>query len=150
MFSQIPKETIDISMVVLFNLYNFLLILMFYGRVNPKWRFGGIPAVASLWLGIPFFILPIINLLQQREWWTYVLPFILVGFIILEVVIDYILKLEFRQSWLVGPYLLIFFVSNMLMVGYAFLVRLALGFISLAIYFVMTAVSIYARMKTGL
>lgn len=102
------------------------------------------------WMINPLLILAITSMVQQREWWTCGLPFILVGFIIVEVVIDYILKLEFRQIWLVGPYLLLFNVSNMFMVGYTFLVRLTLGFVTLVIYFVMTALSIYARMKTGL
>lgn len=72
------------------------------------------------------------------------------GIYVVEVVFEYILKLEFRQTWLVGPYLVLFFVSNMFMVGYTFLVRQTFGFVTLVINFGMTAISIYARMKTGL
>lgn len=150
MITRLHKDTIDVMMVVLFNLYNILLIVMFYGRVNPKWRLGGVPGAVSLFVGLPLFALAMINLLQRCEWWTYTLPLILIGFIIIEILLDYVFKIDFRQTWLVGPYLLVFFVSNMLMVGYALLVNQVWGFATLLIYFCMTGISIYARMKTGL
>jgi hypothetical protein len=57
-----------------------------------------------------------------------------VGFLILELILDYVLRLDFRHTRLLWPYLLVYYVALNAMIGYTFLVSEAFGFVTLATY----------------
>lgn len=100
-------------------------------------------------LGFPLFILVLLHAWRGREWWTFTLPAILLSFILLEAILDYILQIEFRQTRLLGPYLLLFYAGQMVMVGYAFLTRNALGAMTLITYFACLGATWYSYRQVG-
>jgi hypothetical protein len=67
-----------------------------------------------------------------------------------ELVLDYMLKIDFRQGKLLGPYLLLYYLASMVMVGYAFLVSVPAGAVTLVTYFLQVGLGVYARFKTGM
>jgi hypothetical protein len=76
----------------------------------------------------------VLNALGRREWWAVVLPVLLAAYLILELILDYVLKLDFRNTRLLWPYLLVYYVAVNAMIGYTFLVDRAYGAITLATY----------------
>lgn len=145
-----PASLIDLGVVICVNLFNLLLAAMFWGRVSDNPSIARLAGVSSLVLGIPLAVFAAANLVQRRPWWTVALPLLLVLFLLIELVFDYILKIEFRQTWLVGPYLLLYYLGSMVMVGYAFIVKTPYGVLTLITYFIQVALGVYARYKTGL
>jgi hypothetical protein len=91
----------------------------------------GLGAVAC---AVPTSLAVLLNAAAGREWWTIVLPALFVGFLILELILDYVLRLDFRHTRLLWPYLLVYYVALNAMIGYTFLVSEAFGFVTLATY----------------
>jgi hypothetical protein len=73
----------------------------------------------------------------------------MVVFLIIEVVLDYILQYDFRNTSLLGPYLLLYYVSVLGMIGYSFAVQKKYGFITLATYFLSQIAAFYSYFKVG-
>lgn len=84
-----------------------------------------------------------------REWWTYVLPSIFIAFLVLEIVLDYILKIEFRTTPLLGPYLLLYYAAIFGMIGYSFRIGKKYGFITLVTYFLSQIAALYSYTQVG-
>lgn len=147
---QQDTNPVDLWIVVCVNLFNLLLVVLFWARISDQPFVARIAGIASILLGLPLAVLAISNLLQHRTWWTVVLPLLLVLFLLIELLFDYILKIEFRQTWLVGPYLLFYYLGSMVMVGYAFMVKVPYGVITLITYFIQVGLGVYSRFKTGL
>lgn len=141
---------VDLGVVVTVNLFNVLLAVMFWARVADQPEVARLSGIGTLALGVPLAAYAILNLAWGRPWWTYVLPLLLVLFLLIELVFDYILHIEFRHSWLVGPYLFFYYAGSMVMVGYAFLVAVPYGVVTLITYFIQVGLGVYARFKTGL
>jgi len=134
-------------MVVVANLFNLLMAAIFVTRPRGwKWfeRVVGLILVAlALLLGAAV----ILNLLLQREWWLVVLPVPLILHGIVELLLDYILKLDFRRTRWLGPYLALFYLGQWGLIGYAFAVQPAYGFITLVTYFLCLGATRYAHSK---
>ena len=78
-----------------------------------------------------------------------VLPVLMVAFILLELMLDYILKVNFRQTRMLGPYLLLYYIAQMGLIGYAFLVNKAAGVITLVTYFLSLGATGYSYYRVG-
>ena len=141
---------LDLGIVVITNLINLLLVVVFWGRIAGQIRISNAAGVGTLILGIPLGILMIANFNLHREWWRVMLPLFMILFLFVEWMLDYVLKIEFRQTWIVGPYLLLYYLASMVMVGYAFMVKIPYGAITLITYFLQVGLGIYSRYKTGL
>lgn len=147
---QLDKKLVDINVVVIVNIINLLLVVMFVGRISDQPIFAQLSGMGTILLGVPLLFLALANFRLNREWWTIVLPLLLVIFLGVELLLDYILHIDFRSTWLVGPYLLIFYIASMGMVGYAFLVKVPYGIITLLTYFLQVGFGVYAHFVTGL
>ena len=137
-------SVLDLAMVSLANVANLLMVALFIVRAR------GQPRVAKYYVGVPLLILGIpigwidvTNWLQGRPWWTFTLPLFLLAFLVLELILDYARRTEFRRTRIVGPYLGVYYVGFMLMIGYSFLADRTLGFVTLATYFAMLAATAY-------
>ncbi len=144
------STSVDLGIVILTNLINLLLALLFWSRVARQSRIAQAAGIGTIILGIPLAFLVFANIILHREWWRVVLPLSLVLFLLVEWVLDYVLKLEFRLTWMVGPYLLLYYLASMVMVGYAFLVKTPYGVVTLISYFLQVGLGVYSRIKTGL
>lgn len=139
---------IDLIAVAVANLFNLILIPVFILRSLQVER---LQIVGYIWTAFILVLLAVVvlNGRAKREWWAIVLPALLALFLIFEVVLDYILKYDFRGTWLIGPYLLLFYTSIMGMIGYSFLTEKKLGFITLATYFLSQIFVFYSYFKVG-
>ncbi len=146
-FSVLPVDILDLAVVVVANLFNLLMAAIFVTRPRGwKWfeRVVGLILVAlALLLGAAV----ILNLLLQRAWWFVALPVPLILHGVVELLFDYVLKLDFRHSRWLGPYLALFYLGQWGLIGYAFVVQPAYGFVTLVTYFLCLGATRYAHSK---
>jgi hypothetical protein len=125
---------IDLILVSLANLMNLIMVVVFVYRSMLD---GHLKVVGIIWvlfivvLGVGV----VFNLKTRREWWAIVLPLLLGIFLVLEILLDYVLQSDFRNTPILGPYLLLYYVSILGMIGYSFLVGKKYGIITLVTYF---------------
>jgi hypothetical protein len=102
-------------------------------------------------LGIPLLAAAMVNALGARPLWTFVLPGLLVLSDTVEFFLDYLLKFDFRHSRWLGPYLGLYYLALMGMIGYTFAVGKPYGFLTLITYFINLASTAwsYARVQHG-
>jgi hypothetical protein len=143
----LPFETIDLVVVVAANLFNLLMTAIFLTRPKGWKRFERIAGLVMVSMALPLGAAVILNLQFQRAWWFIVLPLPLILHCIVELLLEYILKLDFRRSRLLGPYLALFYLGQLGMIGYAFVVVPAYGFVTLATYFLCLGATRYAHLK---
>lgn len=149
MVNLLGYRIIDIAIFVIANLLNLLIIGIFLSRPKGlkriEYGLGLIVVVMILPVGVAI----VLNILGKRDWWTIVLPLILILFLVIELVFDYILKLNFRKTALLWPYLLLFYLALMAMIGYSFLIGKSYGFITLSTYFLTLLATWYSYSKVG-
>jgi len=143
----LPFETIDLVVVVVANLFNLLMTSIFITRPKGWKRFERVVGLVMVALALPLGAATTLNLLGKRDWWFVALPLPLILHCVVELLLDYILKLDFRKTRLLGPYLLLFYLGQMGLIGYAFVVAPACGFVTLATYFLCLGATRYAHAK---
>ena len=99
-------------------------------------------------LALPLGAAVILYAIGQRAWWFIALPIPLVLHAAVELVLDYILKVNWRETRLLGPILGLFYLGQMGLIGYAFLVQPLYGFVTLATYFICLGATRYAHTKS--
>ncbi|MBI9046723.1 MAG: hypothetical protein JEZ06_19695 [Anaerolineaceae bacterium] len=149
MLKNMASKNVDLIMVIIANIINFIMVTIFISRPQGWERLETIVGLILISLIIPLSFIAIRNFQQRRDWWTFTLPMIMILFLILELLLDYILQLDFRQSWILGPYLLMYYLSEMMMIGYAFLCGKPQGAITLITYFMQLAASYYSYKMVG-
>ena len=142
------QRTVDLVVVAVANLMNMIMVVVFLSR---SMMVEQLQVVGFIWgaLILVLAAVVVLNVRAKREWWAIVLPLLLVVFLIVEIVLDYIIQYDFRSTILLGPYLLLYYVSIMGMIGYAFLTEKKLGFITLATYFLNQIATFYSYFKVG-
>ncbi|MEJ2710630.1 MAG: hypothetical protein P8074_23660 [Anaerolineales bacterium] len=71
---QLNPHQIDLGVVVSVNLFNLLLVVLFWGRIANRPLVARIAGISTLVLGLPLAAFAIANLIQGRAWWTAALP----------------------------------------------------------------------------
>ncbi|MCD4699455.1 MAG: hypothetical protein K8R91_02660 [Phycisphaerae bacterium] len=140
---------VDFAMVALANLSNILLTGKFLSRPAGLEKLERHLVFFNSLLGLPVLALAFRNLGQNREWWTYLLPAVFVLFLLFELFIDTIFRLDFSQPWLLSSYRLLFYTSQLAMIGYALLMRELFGFITFITYFICLGANAYSYGKVG-
>jgi hypothetical protein len=139
----------DLAVVIMANLANLLLVGMFLARAFGEPRLSRDLGTAVVVMAIPMAIAAVGNIMEGRDLWLVILPALVVLYCAVEFVLDYILKLDFRQTSLLWPYLGLYYLSLMGMIGYAFIISKPLGFVTLATYFVNLAATFYSFARVG-
>jgi hypothetical protein len=67
----------------------------------------------------------------------------------LEILLDCICKIEFRNTRLLGPYLLMYYTSLFGMIGYPFQIGTTYGVITLVTYFIHQIATFYSYFRVG-
>ena len=142
-------RTEDLIVFSLANLMNLIMVVIFLLRAG-----GSSDHVIIIgWVWVIFILVltgaVVLNIINGREWWTYVLPSIFIAFLVLEIVLDYILKIEFRTTRLLGPYLLLYYAAIFGMIGYSFRIGKKYGFITLITYFLSQIAALYSYTQVG-
>lgn len=140
---------IDIGIFVIANLINLLLIGIFLSRPKGLKKVEHVLGLFVVAMILPVGLAIILNILGKREWWAIVLPAILILFLAVELLFDYILKLNFRKTKWLWPYLLLYYLAMMAMIGYSFLIGKPYGFITLGTYFLGLFATWYSYAKVG-
>jgi CDP-diglyceride synthetase len=113
------------------------------------WKLEHVLGLVVVALILPVGAVILLNALAKREWWTIVLPLLLALYLVIELLFDYVLKLDFRNTALLWPYLAVFYVALMAMVGYSFLIKKAFGYVTLCTYFLCLLATWYSYSKVG-
>ncbi len=141
---RINARTVDNVIFIIANAANILLVGIFLARSNGRTRVEYVLGLILIALALPLSGAVILNLIGKREWWTTVLPVLLIAFLLTELALDYILKLDFRNTQLLGPYLGVYYLGLMGMIGYSFLMGRGYGFVTLSTYFLNLLATWYA------
>jgi hypothetical protein len=145
---QTKDRTVDLVVVTLANLMNIIMVFIFYARTKGAQH----PLVFGFTWGVFILVLAVVvflNIMAKRAWWFIVLPLLLAMFLMLELVLDYVLQIEFRSTKLLGPYLLLYYASIMGMIGYAFLTEKKYGVITLVTYFASQIAAFFSYIQVG-
>ncbi len=137
---------LDLTLFFIINSANIIISAIFITRVK-KPGFEHILGILYLVLGIPTLIIAITNILFQREWWFWIFPSLFLIFIVFELIIDYIKKIEFRNprnKRILVPYLILYYISIILMWGLTWTLGISYGAITGITYFLQLGCSIYA------
>jgi hypothetical protein len=129
-------QTVDLALVVVANLVNLLVAGMFLCRAFGRARCATVVGLASLALSLPIAGVVAFNIIEARERWTFILPALWILYSVVEFVLDYVLKLNFRETALLWPYLILYYLAQLGLVGYGYGVGDLYGFITLGTYFV--------------
>jgi hypothetical protein len=149
MIGEADFRTIDLGVFIIANLVNLLLVGIFLSRPRGLDKVEHILGLVMVSLILPVGFAVLLNVLRKREWWTFVLPLLLILFLVIELLFDYILQLDFRSTALLWPYLTIFYIAEMAMVGYSFLIKKSYGFITLCTYLISLLATCYSYAKVG-
>jgi hypothetical protein len=128
-------NAIDLTVFVTANLFNLLTVGLFLARTAQRPALSRAIGVPMLLTAIPMMLAAALNALGARSLWLVMLPLPLIVHCAVELLLDYVLRLEFRQTALLGPYLLVFYLGQMGGIGYAFLIGRVYGFVTLGTYF---------------
>jgi hypothetical protein len=139
----------DLGLFVMANLVNLLLAGMFLARVRGLVRLNYLLGWSAVALGVPVAGVAVLNLLGGRAWWMVVLPALYVIYALLELMLDGILKVDFRHSKLLGPYLAVYYLGLLGLLGYAFGMGAVYGFVTLGTYLLCLLVTWYAYARVG-
>jgi hypothetical protein len=134
MIMQLSFETVDMALFLVANLVNLLIMGIMLSRPFGLKRLERILGLGAVACAVPAGLAVLLNAAGGREWWAIVLPALFVAYLILELILDYVLGLDFRNTRLLWPYLVVYYVAVNAMIGYTFLVDRAYGAITLATY----------------
>jgi hypothetical protein len=131
-------------------LINGLLIALFIARLGHR------PKI-EYWLGIviilglfPLSYLFITGVLAKRPLLYFIQVGLMMAYLIVEVLVDYIFKIEFRQvRWLVVPYVTLFFAATGGMIGLASRAGKIWTIAAVTSFFAMLTLSFVQRYITG-
>jgi hypothetical protein len=145
------KENINLLGALIANINNILLTILFLARINKYPR-------AEYWFGI-IFMLSIIPLMfmfinaigdSSRNFLYFVQLILIIGFIVLEFFLDYLLKIDFRQNrTFVIIYLTVFYASFGGMIGIASHAGRQWTLITVITFVLMTTFSLLMHFKTN-
>lgn len=140
---------VDIVVVVIANLINLGLVVIFLVRTQGRLQIEHRVGWGLIAMTLPLMVALVYNAAERRPWWSVAMPALLVLFLLVELLLDYILEYNFRQTRWLGPYLLLFYVALMGMIGYAFLTSERAGIITLLTYFAQLAATAYSYRRVG-
>jgi len=141
--NSVNYRKIDLTVVYLANLINILIAFLFLARMSGLTEVENTLGIAVITMGFILGYIAYFNKKNRRDKWeTYLLiPIFL--FMVVELILDYILVMDFRSTIIVGPYILLYYIGAWGLIGYSFRFEKKWGFITLGTYFLMMILSIY-------
>lgn len=144
------KDNINLLGSIIANLNNVFLVGIFLSRI---YKYQSI----EYWLGILFIssFIPLILMLvkafeMNRPLLYFIQLILMISFILLELLLDYILKIDFRQNRnILIPYITLFYASFGGMIGIASQAGRSWTIITIITFLVMTFLSLFMHFKTG-
>jgi hypothetical protein len=128
-------QAADIGFVVAANVVNVFIAALLLVRTRGQDRLERALGLVVVAMGLPAGTVAVVNLLAQRPLWAILMPALLALYCTVELMLDYVLRLDWRRSRLLGPYMAVYYLALMAPIGYAFLVDVPWGVITLVTYF---------------
>lgn len=126
-------------------------ILIFIFRLSNLRTLEYWGGIVFLFTAIPLTYLLLTAKQYNRPSIYYIQLGIMITFIIIELLLDYILNVDFRNTrWMVIAYVTIFFAGTGGMIGVASQAGKAFSIISVVLFLIMAFLAFYQRMKTGM
>lgn len=127
---------------------NLAFAAMFIARVRDPGR-ARTYGLFGTSMALPLVVAALIAWAQEMEGWDVVLPLVFVAFAAIEILVDFILDFEVRESRWLWPYLMSFYLAQWSVIGVAFRVSEAGGAAVLVSYFICLAATAYSYRKVG-
>jgi hypothetical protein len=143
------SQKLDLAVVVIANLLNLTLGLIFLNRVLGRLEWEHRLGYGTLVMMLPLTWIALLNLASGRDWAFWILPLVMVIYLAVEFVLDYWLKFNFRQTAWLGAYLLLYYLALFAMIGYAFQAAKPYGYVTLITYFLNLAATFYSYARVG-
>jgi hypothetical protein len=133
---------IDLIVVGMANLINIVMVALFAARMSGLPQVQRALGVVAMIMGFALGYIAFLNKKRKRDkWMTYLLIPIFLFFVV-ELILDYVLTLDFRNTALAGPYILLYYAGLWGLIGYSFKFDKKWGFVTLATYFANMTMSI--------
>ena len=135
------KKT-DLMVVCLATLINVIMSCLFVARISALSPVERVLGIVVMIMGFCLGYIAFLNRRNRRDKWeTYLLIPVFLFFMV-ELLLDYLLNVDFRSTALAGPYVLFYYVGLWGLIGYAFRFDKKWGFLTLATYFLNMALSV--------
>jgi hypothetical protein len=133
------------------NVYMLLIIAMFIARILERLEIGRWIGITSSLVLIPLIYLFIIGLKTGRHPIYFVWLVLMILFTLFELIVDDILKVDFRSfKWAVIPYVMFFFAATGGMIGVAIQAGKPWNILTYVMYLIMAVLAFVQRGVTGL
>ncbi len=137
-------EIMDAVFLVSAVAFNLLIAAIFIAQKWGKARLVRAFGIAWLLLGIPLLAVFILYLFAGREAWVMIYFGFILGYMLFELLLDYILKIEFRQKPILHiPYIIIEYIALFGLVGISFAIDRTWGFIVAICFWILLGSLIY-------
>ena len=118
------------------------MAVLFSARIFGLPEIEQIIGLIVIIMGFSLGYIAFFNKKNGRDKWEIYLLLPIFLFFVFELVLDYILKSDFRSTVLVGPYVLFYYIGLWGLIGYSFRFDKKWGFVTLATYFLNMFLSI--------
>jgi hypothetical protein len=133
------------------NVYMLLIVAMFTARIMGWLEIGSWIGIASSLVLIPLIYLFVVGLKAHRRIIYFVWLGLMILFALFELIVDDILKVDFRNvQWAVIPYVMFFFAATGGMIGVAMQAGKPWARLTCAIFLIMAVLAFVQRGVTGL
>jgi small-conductance mechanosensitive channel len=142
---QTSYKKIDLTVVYIASFINVIMVILFVARIFGLPQMEYVLGIVAIIMGFSLGYIAVLNKKNKRDKWeTYLLIPIFLFFIV-DLVLDYVLILDFRSTAIVGPYVLLYYVGLWGLIGYSFRFDKKWGFLTLATYFLNMVFSVLAH-----
>ena len=127
---------------------NILIILIFLARYRGPEGLEHKIGYAIIACIFPLILILFNYILMGKDLWIVIYIIIIISFLIFELILDYILKLNFRTNpKIVGPFVLFYYIAFWGSLAISFVIDLLIGFIVFGIFMLSVVVTIYTHKK---
>ena len=108
---QTDHKRIDLIVVYIANFINVIMVILFVARIFGLPQMEYVLGIVAMMLGFSLAYVAFLNKKSKRDNWEAYLPIPIVLFFVVDLVLDYFLAFDFRNTAIVGPYILLYYVG---------------------------------------
>jgi hypothetical protein len=126
------------------NLINAIMVSLFVARISGLPQVEYFLGIAVMIMGFALGYIAFFNKKNKRDKWDVYLLIPIFLFFIVDLILDYISSFDFRNTIIVGPYILLYYIGLWGLIGYSFRFDKKWGFVTLTTYFLNMILSVLA------
>jgi hypothetical protein len=104
---QTDYEKIDLIVVYMANLINAIMAILFIARISGLPQVEYVLGIVVMIMGFALGYIAFLNKKKKRDKWDVYLLIPIFLFFIVDLILDYISSFDFRDTIIVGPYILL-------------------------------------------